>query len=180
MARGSQSMILPVDLSGLESLFDGISDAADGAVRPAAQAAAQVLYDAAKANVARLGRVTGNLARSIYQAYSQDNSGASVATYHVSWRPRQAPHAGLVEYGYWQRYEYLPDGMGPKVRPGMESQPRPTRRSSRSYKDSYWVPREGGPVYVPGKAFMRRALSAAPQATHAAQEVLLAAIQEVK
>lgn len=180
MARGENSIVSPVDLSDLESLFDDLGDAAEEAARPAAQAAAQVFYDAAKANVARIGHVSGNLARSIYQAFSKDNSGPAVATYHVSWNAKTAPHGGLLEYGYWQRYKYRPDGMGPMVQPGMESQPRPTRHSSRAYKDAYFVPRDGGPVYVPGKAFMRRALGVAPQATHAAQEVLLAAIAKVK
>lgn len=75
MARGENSILSPVDLSDLESLFDELGDAAEEAARPAAQAAAQVFYDAAKVNVSRIKRVSGNLADAIYQVYSQDNSG---------------------------------------------------------------------------------------------------------
>lgn len=174
------TLVEKIDLSDVESLFADLGDAAEDAARPAAQAAAQVFYDAAKANVAALGRVTGNLASSIYQAFSRDNSGQGRATYHVSWNAKDAQHGGLVEYGYWQRYKYRPDGMGPMVRPSMESRPHPTRHSSREYKDAYFVPRDGGPVYVPGKAFMRRALGVAPQATEAATDVLLQALGKVR
>jgi len=57
MARGANSLIAAVDLSGLESLFDDLGDAAEEAARPAAQAAAQVFYDTAKANVSRIKKL---------------------------------------------------------------------------------------------------------------------------
>ncbi|MBA3588300.1 MAG: HK97 gp10 family phage protein [Methylibium sp.] len=77
-------------------------------VRPAAQAGAQVLYDEVRANVAKIGKKTGNLARSIYQAYSEDNSTKGSATYHVSYNASKAPHGNLVEYGHIQtRKVYL-------------------------------------------------------------------------
>lgn len=85
--------------------LDDITAECEAAARPAAQAMAQVLYDEVKANVGRLKRRTGNLAASIYQAYSQDNSGQGQHTYHVSWNARKAPHGHLVEFGHLQRYE---------------------------------------------------------------------------
>ena len=66
---------------------------------------AQVFVDEVRRNVARLGRVTGNLAASIYQAYAARISTPGHAVYHVSWNPRKAPHGHLVEYGYMQRYK---------------------------------------------------------------------------
>lgn len=176
------SIVEPIDLSGLESLFEDLGDAAEAAARPGAQAAAQVIYDAAKTNVTALGQVSGSLAASIYQAYSRDNSGDGYATYHVSWNAKTAPHGGLVEYGHWLRYVVVNTKRGPRmaVRPEKQGQPRPRRRASQTEKDAYYVLRPGGPVYVPGKAFMRRALGVAPLATQAAADVLMAAMEKVK
>jgi len=94
-----------VDLADMGLLFDGIAGDAEAAARPAAQAVAQVLYDEVKSNVSRIKRKTGNLASSIYQAYSADHSKPGHATYHVSWNARKAPHGHLVEFGHLQRYE---------------------------------------------------------------------------
>lgn len=177
------SIIEPIDLSDIEALFDDLGDAAEDAVRPAAQAAAQQLYNAAKSNVAALGSVTGNLASSIYQAFSKDSSGPGLATYHVSWNAIRAPHGGLVEYGHWQRYQVATTKSGKWVtvaKPENADKTKPRGRASRAEKDAYYMPRQGGPVYIPGKAFMRRALSAEPLATQAAADVLMAALEKVK
>lgn len=78
--------------------------------RPAAQAAAQVFYEETKlrAPVGKAPRKSSNTGKtiypgalrdSIYQVYSVDNSSDAVATYHVSWNARKAPHGHLVEFG---------------------------------------------------------------------------------
>ena len=183
MAKGRKSLIEPINLSGVEALFEDLGDAAEQAVRPAAQAAAQQLYNAAKANVAALGGVTGNLASSIYQAFSQDNSGPGLATYHVSWNHSKAPHGGLVEHGHWQRYQVVTTKSGKWVtvaKPESAGKKKPRHRASQAEKDAYYMPRQGGPIYIPGKAFMRRALGAAPAATQAAVDVLLQTLEKVK
>lgn len=182
MARGENSIVAPVDLSGLESLFDDLGDAAEEAARPAAQAAAQVFYDAAKDNVSRIRRVSGKLAEAIYQVYSKDNSGIGHATYHVSWNHTKAPHGGLVEYGHWQRYVVVNTKKGPRnaVRPEKQGQPKPRRRASQAEKDAYYVLRPDGPIYVPGKAFMRGAQRAAGAAVLASADVLWEALEKVK
>ena len=100
----SKTFAITADLSGLDSMTDGLAADAEAAARPAAQAMAQVLYDEVKRNVSRIKRKTGNLASSIYQAYSnQSTPGHPV--YHISWNARKAPHGHLVEYGHLQRYE---------------------------------------------------------------------------
>ena len=104
---------ISVDLAGMDQAIDGIAADAEAAARPAAQAVAQVLYEEVQRNVGRIKRKTGNLASSIYQAYSADNSGQGHATYHVSWNARKAPHGHLVEFGHLQRYEISYD---PKTR----------------------------------------------------------------
>jgi len=99
------SFAMHVDLAGLESTIQDMQTKVQDAARPAAQAAAQVLYDQAKQNAAAIGRVTGKLSAAIYQAYSQDHSRPGVATYHVSWNASKAPHGHLVEFGHIQRYK---------------------------------------------------------------------------
>lgn len=170
------SLTISADMSGLNDLLDKLEGDVNAAVRPAAQAAAQVLYDRVRQNVAGLGRVTGNLAASIYQVYAADESDASKATYQISWNARKAPHGHLVENGYLQRYEMgFVNGrfIGPLVRPEMRGKPRPGRRASQAQKDAYFVPREGGPVQVPAKAFVRGAQDAFSQAMDAAKAELL-------
>lgn len=169
---GRNTFSVGVDTSGLRALLDEIEDAAEEAVRPAAQAGAQVLYDRVKLNVSMLGRVTGNLDGSIYQAFSPENSSEGKAAYNISWNHKKAPHGHLVEYGYLQRYRYRPDGMGPMVRPGMEGQPKPGRRASQAQKNAYYVPLPS-PKQVPGKAFVRSAQSSMDDAYKAAEAELL-------
>lgn len=182
MANGAKSLIQPIDLSGLESLLDDLGDAAEEAARPAAQAAAQVFYDAAKSNVARIKKKSGKLAEAIYQVYSQTNSGLGHATYHVSWNHTKAPHGGLVEYGHWQRYVVVNTKNGPRnaVRPEKRGQRKPRRGASQAEKDAFYVLRPGGPIYVPGKAFMRGTQRAAGAALLASADVLWQALEKVK
>lgn len=174
---------MKLNLSGLQAMADQLGDAAEAAARPAAQAAAQVLYDETVKNVEQIKIVTGNLRRSIYQAYSTDNSAPGKATYHVSWNARKAPHAMLVEFGHLQRYEYYKDEQGrvrPKVRPEMAGKPRPKSNSrNRAALDAYYVTLPT-PKQVPARSFLRRAMSAKPRAIAAATEVLLRHIQQGK
>ena len=172
-------MTIRVDTAALGDLFDHLNAEVVAAVRPAAQAASQVLYDAVKSNVAALGRKTGNLDRAIYQAYSAAHSAAGKATYHISWNARKAPHGGLVEFGHIQRYaSYLgSDGnWHTAVRPSMRGKPAPKRRASQAVKDAYYVLRAGGPVQVAARPFVRGAASRADQAVEAAKAVLLAKV----
>ncbi|HEY8606629.1 MAG TPA: HK97 gp10 family phage protein [Noviherbaspirillum sp.] len=179
------SVTFRLDTSSLNDLIDEIGDAIEAAARPAAQAAAQVLYDAVQRNVASIGRSSGNLARAIYQAYSADNSAPGKATYHVSWNATKAPHGQLLENGYIQRYAtYLgKDGNWyTAVRPEHHGKKAPwigtgkkgrNRKATKAEKDAWYVPRPGGPVQWVAKSFVRRAASAFPQALRAAENELL-------
>jgi len=154
------SMTIRADTAALESLLDGLGDDVEAAARPAAQAGAQVLYNAVKVNVASIGRVTGNLANSIYQVYSKDESGRGVATYHVSWNHRKAPHGWLVENGHLQRW---------KVYLG---------------KDGKWYTDKKAPLpepkHVAARPFVRPAQALFPQAVDAAEAELLKRIDGSK
>jgi HK97 gp10 family phage protein len=136
--------------AALKDMVDDLRDDVQQAERPAAQAGAQLLYEEVKRNVGALGRKTGNLQRSIYQAYSQDKSQNGQEIYHISWNARKAPHGHLVEYGYTQRYQVIKD-----------------RRSGK------WITiktkRLASPKQVPPQAFVRRAQAKFPQALQAVE-----------
>lgn len=170
--------LLRVDLGSLHTMLEEMGDAAEAAARPAAQAAAQVLYEEARRNVSRLGQKSGNLLRSLYQVYSANNSGPGYATYHVSWNQRTAPHGGLVEFGHIQRYVSYVGSNGKwytAIRPGMKGKPRPRRRASQAEKDAYYVPL-AAPKQVAAQPFIRNAATKFPQALAAAEQSLLKAI----
>lgn len=104
-----QTFSVGVNLEALDAEIDDMEATLEANVRPAAQAGAEVLYQAVKRNVSAMGRKTGNLANSIYQAFSQDRSvqsqqGYARATYHVSWNAVKAPHGHLVEFGHMQKF----------------------------------------------------------------------------
>jgi hypothetical protein len=169
-----------IELKAADLGLDVLAAEALAAARPAAQAGAQVLYDQVKANVGRLGRKTGNLAASIYQAYNEGQSGDGRASYSVSWNKKKAPHGYLVEFGHLQRYEIARDPLGrmfPMVRPEMIGQPKPRRRASQAQKDAYYVPLAGGPRQVPAKAFIRSAASRMPQAQDAMRDRFFAELK---
>lgn len=111
-ARRNPPLTIKIPTDDIDRMIDALATDVEDAVRPAAQAAAQVLYNEVKKNVASIGHVSGNLARSIYQAYSKDNSGPGRATYHISWNASKAPHGHLIEYGYIQRYVVWQDKDG--------------------------------------------------------------------
>lgn len=181
--KGQGSFSIGADTSGLEDFLDALGDAAEEAVRPAAQAGIQVLYDQIKVNVASLGRLTGNLESSIYQYYSDEKSKQGLsAVYHASWNHQKAPHGQLLEFGWLQRYRYYQDNQGrvrPMVRPGMEGKPRPKRRASQAEKDAYYVTLPS-PRWMPGHWFVSRAADSMERACLAAQAELLKRIDQVK
>lgn len=161
-----------VDLGRFDALMDQLAGDADAAVRPAAQAGAQVLYDEAR-RLAGSKRKTGNLQAAVYQVFSKDNSGRSHATYHVSWNAKKAPHGHLVEFGHKQRYVTFRDERGrilTMVRPEKRGTPKPPRRASQAAKDAYYMPLPGGPKTVPAHSFIRRALENKGAAASAAME----------
>lgn len=59
--KGNQSFGIDADLSGLNAFLGELEEAAAEALRPAAQAATQVLYDRVRLNVQALGRETATL-----------------------------------------------------------------------------------------------------------------------
>lgn len=147
----SQTFSIKVDTQELVQFVGEFQEASHQATRPAAQAGAEVLYQAVKRNVSALGRKTGNLANSIYQAYSKSNSSATNAEYHVSWNHIKAPHGRLVEWGHIQTHAVRFD---PKT-------------------GRFWTDKSAPlaqPKQVGAKPFVRPAIAQFPQAEEAMTE----------
>lgn len=152
---------IKVNLTGLNTMLANTAAAVAQATRPAAQAGAQVLYDAVKSNVRRIGRKTGNLEKSIYQAYSPENSRPGLAVYNVSWNARKAPHGQLVERGHIQRFKVV-----------------------LSKKTGKWITLKNQPLKTPkqiaAQPFMRPAMAFFPKAQAAAKAAFNKHFQEHK
>ena len=174
-----------IDVSSLRNVLQGLDAKIDAAIRPAAQAGAQVFYNEA---VMRAPSKSGTLKSAMYQKFVPEESADGVrATYKVSWRTGlgkgetglpTAPHAALIEYGWWQRYAVYTGSDGQwytAVRPEMRSKPAPKRRASQAEKDAYYVPRKGGPVFHPPKSFIRSAYEAKQAAALEAVKATLVA-----
>lgn len=177
--RGDRGALkMSVDTQSFEAGIDAMLSGLEQSVRPAAQAGAQVIYDRVQANVAGIGKVTGNLAGAIYQAWSQDKSGQFLQTYHVSYRTKggggpRAPHGHLVEFGHIQRYVVRQRRDGSwytAIRPEMRGKPKPNRRASQAEKDAYYIPLPAGPKQVKAQPFIRPAVVVYPQALEAMKQ----------
>lgn len=97
--------------------LDKITNSVESAVRPAAQAGAQVFYEEArvrcpvsdaahffygkgsKKSGVRYFFQPGNLRNSIYQFFNSRNSSKAAANYSISWNHQKAPYGYMVEYG---------------------------------------------------------------------------------
>ena len=106
-----------LDTRALDAALNGIKAKAEAAIRPAAQAGAQVYYDAVRATVpvSKAGHwfhgtsfksngtkywfESGSLKNAVYQVYSKGNSNASKAEYQVAWNHRKVPYGFMVAGG---------------------------------------------------------------------------------
>lgn len=173
------SVKMSLDVAQFDYLIHGIEQQIQEATRPAAFDAAEVIYKDVQANVAKIGRVTGNLRASIYRAFDDKASTATKARYNVSWNKKKAPHGHLIEFGHIQRYVTYIGKNGQwytAVRPEKRGKKKPSRKASQATKDAYYVPLPGGPRQVPARPFIRPALSRLDDAERAARLRLMRAI----
>ena len=118
--------MLTFDFDGVALMqqLDALKAKAEAAIRPAAQAGAQVYYDAVKATVPKSKRghwfqgsaakaadtpeakraasywfESGTLKGAVYQAFSEDRSSKDKAEYHVAWNHRKVPYGFMVALG---------------------------------------------------------------------------------
>lgn len=106
-----------LDTRQLEAKLDRFKAKAESSIRPAAQAGAQVYYDAVRATVpvskeahffygtsskatgVRYFYESGSLKNAIYQVYSKSNSSPTKAVYQVAWNHRKVPYGFMVAGG---------------------------------------------------------------------------------
>lgn len=125
------SMTINCDTRELELMLQEAADDVEAVVRPAAQAAAQVVYDYVVARAPQSDKghwfygthkrywfEAGTLTDSIYQVYSKSKSGKGRATYHISWNYKKCPYGFMVEYGTAKAPAH------PFIRPGQNAFPR--------------------------------------------------------
>jgi HK97 gp10 family phage protein len=84
-----------IDLSALNSFVQ------EEVIRKGVAAAAKVFYEEVKLNASppRMGKVTGNLEKSIYYKWRKDASTGNKKVYRIGWDSRIAPHGHLLEFG---------------------------------------------------------------------------------
>jgi len=108
----NNSVTVTFDDAEVQAYLDQLGAAALDAVRPAAQAGAEVLYREVLFRVpvsdgphwfygtnARYFFRAGTLRDSVYQVFSKDNSAGPKVTYHVAWNHKKAPYGFMVEFG---------------------------------------------------------------------------------
>ncbi len=114
---GGAAFAIDFDTKGADAWLDGILQATEESIRPAAQAGAEELYLEARLRVPQSAQAhyfygknskstgvryyfdPGSLRNAIYQVYSKDNSGKLRATYHIAWNHQKVPYGFMVEYG---------------------------------------------------------------------------------
>ena len=123
-------LTLEFDLSVLEKQLDNIETAVGEAIRPAAQAGAQVFYDEVRTRAPRSEKThftkgkkqsyaPGNLQRAIYQAFDeQDSTPNKTASYSISWNKSKAFYGRFVEFGTQKM------AARPFLRPALEAKRR--------------------------------------------------------
>ena len=110
-------MSIELDMKNLIGQMDAITKKATDAIRPAAQAGAQVYYEAVieaapkskkghwfhgtsfKSTGQKYWFESGNLKDSIYQVFSKSDSTKDKSVYHIAWNHRQTPYGFMVAAG---------------------------------------------------------------------------------
>jgi hypothetical protein len=171
------SFSIDTKAGAFDAFINSLEEQVDAAVRPAAQAGAEVLYRSALRRLK--GRKTGNLERAVYQAFEDQKSGKLRALYRISWNPRKAPHGHLVEFGHIQRYVVYMGKDGnfyTAVRPSMRNKKKPSRKASQAVKDAYYIPLKS-PKQIAAVGFIRGAASELPAALEAMKRRLFEGVQ---
>ena len=106
-----------LNLAGINAAIDGIKTKAEQAIRPAAQAGAQVYYEAVKATAPKSKKghwfhgtshkingtkywfESGTLKSAVYQYFLQQDSSKTKAEYLVAWNHRKVPYGYMVANG---------------------------------------------------------------------------------
>lgn len=153
--RGKNGFVSARFRGSLAEKVKALGKGAEEALRPAAQAGAQVFYDEMRA---RVPVAEGVLRDSIYQFYLERKSTEARQVYVVGPNKGKAPHWHLVEFGHWQPYAVVQiDGQFVTLK----DRPLPA------------------PVFVPAAPYIRPTLDAtSTQALEAMRERYTQALRE--
>lgn len=140
------------DHSGLDAALDRLNEGAKEQVRPAAQAGSQVLYEEVEQRAPQSPPGTahiftsrgkkgakrnqylyysGDLKRSVYQAFSEQNSGDGRATYHIAWAKNESRSGRAVPYGYMVEYGTSKTPAQPFLRPSFDAKSAAALQAAR-------------------------------------------------
>lgn len=155
----------------INQMLSALEGRVEDALRPTAQAGAQVYYEALLSEYDRLVKnKTFNLRNAIYQAYRDQDSSKNVKFYGVSWAgsskksQKASQHGHLIEFGHMVRYQAVKNRNGEwvtAVRPEKRGLPAPKRSASQAEKDAYYVLRRDGPYFELPRPFMRNTMNSA-------------------
>lgn len=170
-------------------VLERLGDTVNATARPAAQAMAQVYYDALRRayNQAGIRTKTGNLYRSIYQAFRVKESTPTQVKYVINVaggkkKVGAGNHLHLIEFGHQMRYQVIKSKKTgdwvTAVRREKQGMPAPRRGASRAEKDAYYVLRKKGVTFVKAKPFIN-ATYENPDLVRKAQEAAQQAIDNV-
>jgi hypothetical protein len=186
-APGDRGFKMTFDTAKFASIIDDINVKVAKAVRPAAQAGAQVLHDEVVSNVDRmLGKrfiMRGVLREAVYQAFMDKRSGDLESYYRISWNKTKAPHGHLVEYGHLLTYEvyFGRDGKyhtrikAGKLKEWLAMKAGGMKSIPKSRRDEFYI-RHPAPKQVAARPFVRAAASKFDQALGAAKDKFFAEI----
>lgn len=156
----------------INQMLSALEGRVEDALRPTAQAGAQVFYEALLSEYDRLVKnKTFNLRNAIYQAYRDQDSSKNVKFYGVSWAgsskksQKASQHGHLIEFGHWQPYALVKNKRGEWVTAVQKGAKRPSAKDARHWtqaqRDAYFVRRPGGPLWVAPRPFMRNTMNSA-------------------
>jgi hypothetical protein len=186
-ATGSVKITVNTDqvVAGLEAMNNRVH----AAVRPAAQAGAQLIYEAVHFNLdTMLGKqcnvdIRGVLKSAIYQKFITERSVEGlIATYHVSWNSSKAPHAWLVEYGHRQIYRTYFSRFDGKfhtaVRPekAADFKAYAGKKIPPNLRPVFFYPAKQPITIVPPVPFMRKAIAELDAAGKEVEKVIWKAV----
>lgn len=153
--RGKNGFVSARFRGSLAEKIKALGKGAEEALRPAAQAGAQVFYDEMRQ---RVPVAEGVLRDSIYQFHLDRKSTEQKHTYVVGPNKSKAPHWHLVEFGHWQPYAVVMIDGQLKT---LKDRPLPA------------------PVFVPAVPYIRPTLDAtAVQAVEAMRERYVQALRD--
>lgn len=171
--RGKNGFVSARFRGSLAEKVKALGEGAKDALRPAAQAGAQVFYDEM---LQRVPVESGKLRRSIYQFYLERKSSDYQHVYVIGPNKTKAPHWHLVEFGHWLYNRYA-DGLWLQSKSKKSAK---VQNPPAGFKQVHDLPgARDEPLWVPAVPYIRPTLDAVGvQAVEAMKRRLSEALRE--